>query len=112
MKGMKKSRFEGGDIAPVIDWVRPDPRNFPDIDLSVCDNIRPSRGQMPVHTCPNSVGRLPDINRDLIQVAQHVAANLVGQCAHGSAPKSKIDSHGLFGSDHGWPQCALADQIL
>ena len=67
------------------DRISPDPRNFPHIDLTICDDVASCRREMTVHTGADAVDRLPHIDRHLIEIAKYVAADFVCQGANRSS---------------------------
>jgi ABC-type phosphate transport system ATPase subunit len=77
VKLVEKRIFDRANIGLVFDGVSPNPRDFPNIDLSICDNIASGRREMTIHTRAYSVDRLPDIDRHLVEIAKYVTANLV-----------------------------------
>jgi hypothetical protein len=99
VKRVEKCVFDSADISPVVDRVRPNPRDLPNVNLPICNNIASSRCEMPIHTSANSVYRLPHIDWNLIKVAKHVAANFVRQGPNSSPAEGEVDRHVLLGRD-------------
>jgi hypothetical protein len=66
---MEKRFLEGPYHGLVSDRIRPDPGDFPDVDLPVGDYVGSRRRQMSIHARTYSIGRLPDIDRNLIEIA-------------------------------------------
>ena len=89
MKLVKQRIFDRGYVRFVFDWVCPHPSDFPNVDLAICDNVASSRCQMAVHARAYAIDGLTDIDRDLIEIAEHVAANFVCEGANGRRLKAR-----------------------
>ena len=85
---MEKAIFERTNLSNRRNWIRPNKCDFPDIDLPICDNVGSRRSQMAVDPCSDSITRLPNVNRNAVQIAQHVTTNLIGKRANCTTPKS------------------------
>lgn len=99
MKLVKQRIFNSGYVRFVFDWICPHPSDFPNVDLAICDNVASSRCQMAVHARAYAIDGLTNIDRDLIKIAEHVAANLVCEGANGPASEGEINCHALFRGD-------------
>ncbi len=87
MKLVEKSVFNSADFIAVLNWISPDPRNLPNINLPVSNDIAPRRGEMSTDASSNAIDGLPDIDWHLIEIAKHVAADFVGERPYGSVTK-------------------------
>jgi hypothetical protein len=79
---MENRILERDDIFALLDWKTPNEGYFPNIDLTVCNDIGPRRREVSIHSRADAVDRLPDINRHIVQVTKHIAAYLVCKGAH------------------------------
>ncbi len=83
VKLCKQMRFQQSNMAYVNHRPGLDIGNFPDINHPIGDNIRSRRRQMTTDACPDSVNRLPDIDRNIVQITKRIYTYLireVGQC--------------------------------
>jgi hypothetical protein len=76
---VKENRFERIQLRPVLNRVFPDKGDFPNVDLSVGDHVGASRGQVSLHPLPNAILGLPDVNRNIVEVAQDIHSDLRGE---------------------------------
>jgi hypothetical protein len=79
--------------AGALDRERPHPRDFPNVDLAVRDNVQPSGGQVTSNAGPDAVGGLADVDWDLVEIAQDVNADLVRQILHRVLAEGEVYGH-------------------
>ncbi len=87
MKLVEKSVFNCGDFIAILDWISPDPRNLPNIDLPVGNDIAPRRGEMSSDARANTIDRLANVDWHLIEIAKYIAADFVSERTYGAVPK-------------------------
>jgi hypothetical protein len=83
--------LEDADLRLVLDRISPDPRNFPHVDLTICNDVASCRGKMAVHAGADAIDRLSHINRHLIEVTKHIAADFIRQRANRFPTERQID---------------------
>ena len=89
MEFVKQSHFEDGYFGAVVDRIGPDPSDLPNVDLSVGDDVAPRRSEVSAHPGADAVDRLSDINWHLVDIAEDIAADFVGELANGSADEKE-----------------------
>lgn len=77
--------------SPRLSRICPNPGDLPNVYLAVRDNVGTRRSQVAVHPGTNAIHGLPDVNRNLVKVAQDIAANFVCKRPDCPAPKRKIN---------------------
>lgn len=79
VKRLEQDRFKLRYFLWVIDRPRFHKRDFPYIDLPIRDDVGSRGRQVPIDARPNAVDALAYINRNLIEIAKSVNANLISQ---------------------------------
>ena len=97
MEVMEKPIFESRYLVLRGNRICPDPRDLPNINLSIGNNIRTSGGQVPIDARPDSIDGLTNINWHAVEITQCIASDGVGKRPHGASPKIEVNCH-LFGS--------------
>jgi hypothetical protein len=49
----------------------------PNVDLTIPNHVASSRGQMAVHARANAIDRLTNVDRNLIEVTEYIAADFL-----------------------------------
>jgi hypothetical protein len=84
---MKQRVFERADLCFVFDPDRPKPMRSPNVDLTIPNHVASSRGQMAVHARANAIDRLTNVDRNLIEVTEYIAADFLCWRTNGAATK-------------------------
>ena len=74
---MKQRVFERADLCFVFDRIGPNPCDLPNVDLTIRNHVASSRGQMAVHARANAIDRLTNVDRNLIEVTEYIAADFL-----------------------------------
>ena len=69
---MKQPGFQNSDMAGHFHRPGENPSHFPDIDLPVGDDVRARRSQVAANPLADAIARLPDIDRDTIEIAKRI----------------------------------------
>jgi len=75
---MEKKAFERGDSFAVGAGPSPDVGYFPNIDLAGSDDVAPSASKVTPDAGADSIDRLANVDRDLIEVTECIDADRDG----------------------------------
>ena len=75
---MKQMRLEGIKFSKVGPRPAPHERYFPHVYHAVCNDIASSAGDVSIDPRPYPVGALADVDRNIVEVAKGVDADLSG----------------------------------
>ena len=89
---MIKHRFQWRDLSLLSHGISPNPSDLPHVDLTIRDNVGPSRRKVTRHTAAYAINRLAHINGNIVEVAQRVYADGIGQLLDSVSSEAKVSS--------------------
>ena len=92
IKTVIKQRLKRPDLFSRSDRISPNPCNFPDVDLTIGDDVGPGRGKVTCYSTAYAIYRLPDVDWDTIEITQSIYANGIGQLSDSVSSETKIGS--------------------